>query len=261
VSTLPVPGGGFVVDDEPGPPLPEVVGDRVGLVVGHSLPFDEYTGGAVRREVTVADGPPVVILDLDDFVVLPRHGVESFTPAHRLPHHAHIAALARLGCNRLVAMASVGSLRPDWAVGTVVAPDDFIGLQVNPSFHADVLGHTVPGFDPGWRRAVIEGWRSSTTTPITDGGVYAQSTGPRFETPAEVRMLAAFADVVGMTMVAECILAREAGLAYAAVCTVDNLANGLGETPLTEQEFRRGVEANRRRLRADLAALLPALTP
>jgi purine nucleoside phosphorylase len=60
-------------------------------------------------------------------------------------------------------------------------------------------------------------------------------------------------------MIAECILAGEAGLPYAAICTVDNLANGLARAPLTELEFRRGVEANRRRLRDDLAGLVPEL--
>ena len=240
-------------------PMPEVTGCRLGLVIGHSLPADEFIGGASRREIRPPEGPPVVVLDRDDVVVLPRHGIDRFTPAHRLPHHADVAALAQAGCDRVVAVASVGSLRMDWDVGTIVAPDDFLVPAVTPSFHIDGRGHTVPGFAPAWRRSVIDAWRSSSGTPIVDGGVYAQSTGPRFETPAEIRMLAAFADLVGMTVVAECILAAEVGLPYAAICTVDNLANGLGRDRLTEAEFRRGVDANRRRLRADLAAVVPAL--
>jgi purine nucleoside phosphorylase len=62
-----------------------------------------------------------------------------------------------------------------------------------------------------------------------------------------------------MTVASECILTSEVGLAYAAVCVVDNLANGLGGAPLTLDEFRAGVAANRDRLIADLDALLPRL--
>jgi purine nucleoside phosphorylase len=239
--------------------LPAVTGDRLGFIVGHSLPFDEYVARTARRTVLLGPHRPIVVLDVGDFVVLPRHGVEDFTPAHRLPHHAHIAALVEVGCNRIVGMASSGSLRTDWPVGTVVAPDDFLAPQVNPTFHHDARGHRVPGFDADWRRVVVRTWTDATETPLVDGGVYVQSTGPRFETPAEVRMLAAFADLVGMTLASECILSGEAGVAYAGLCTVDNLANGLGATPLTEEEFRAGVAANQQRLRHDLAAFLPAL--
>ena len=94
---------------------------------------------------------------------------------------------------------------------------------------------------------------------LRDGGVYWQTIGPRFETPAEIRLLAAHADVVGMTVASECVLARELGLAYAAVCVVDNLANGVGDHPLTIEEFERGKAANRDRLLGALGAVVPEL--
>jgi purine nucleoside phosphorylase len=81
----------------------------------------------------------------------------------------------------------------------------------------------------------------------------------RFETPAEVRALARIGDLVGMTLAAECILTKELGIAYAAVCVVDNLGNGLAVEPLTIEEFQAGVVANRVALLADLDAVLPAL--
>jgi 5'-methylthioadenosine phosphorylase len=239
--------------------LPEVHGSRLALIVGHSLPFDEFVTRADPLSIDVA-GTPVELLDTGGFIALPRHGIATFRPAHRIDHRTHIAALAAAGCDRVLALASVGSLRHDWPVGTVVVPDDFMAPQVTPTYHDDARGHSVPGFDPEWRQRVIDTWRAGTTTPIEDGGVYVHTTGPRFETPAEVRMLATFADVVGMTMAAECILAREAGLRYAGLCVVDNLANGLGDALLTEDSFRAGVAANQARLRADLASVVPSLT-
>ncbi len=94
---------------------------------------------------------------------------------------------------------------------------------------------------------------------MVDGGVYTQTRGPRFETPAEVRALARVGDLVGMTIAAECILSKEVGLAYAAVCVVDNLANGLDAAPLTVEQFQAAVAANRAALLADLDTVLPVL--
>ena len=62
-----------------------------------------------------------------------------------------------------------------------------------------------------------------------------------------------------MTVASECIVAAESGLAYAAVCIVDNLANGLEPTRLTMEEYAAGAAANRERLVADLAAVIPLL--
>jgi 5'-methylthioadenosine phosphorylase len=90
--------------------------------------------------------------------------------------------------------------------------------------------------------------------------VYWQAIGPRFETAAEIRLIAGHADLVGMTIASECVLAGELGLAYASVCVVDNLANGVGDAPLSIEEFRAGAAANRARLVGALDAVLPALS-
>jgi purine nucleoside phosphorylase len=94
---------------------------------------------------------------------------------------------------------------------------------------------------------------------LVDGGVYAQTIGPRFETPAEVRALAVNADLVGMTLAAETVLAGEAAVAYAAVCTIDNLANGIDDQMLNVDEYRRGRDRTAKVLVADLELVLPAL--
>jgi purine nucleoside phosphorylase len=62
-----------------------------------------------------------------------------------------------------------------------------------------------------------------------------------------------------MTIAAEAILAREATVSYAAICTIDNLANGIAEQPLTLDEYQRGRDQTGIRLLADLQQVLPAL--
>jgi 5'-methylthioadenosine phosphorylase len=72
--------------------------------------------------------------------------------------------------------------------------------------------------------------------------------------------MAAHADLVGMTIASECVVAGELGLAYAAVCVVDNLANGIGPETLSVEELERHRSANVARLRDALDAVLPLLS-
>ena len=233
---------------------------RVAIVSGTSslgLALCDELGLVARaRRVAVAGGP-VALDDSDGLVFLQRHGVDGYTPPHRIDHHAHAHALARVGCDRVLALSSVGGLRVEHAVGTVLVPDDFFALAQQPdSRFDDERGHSVPGFDPAWRARVLASWATHAPRPPVDGGVYVQTTGPRFETPAEVRFLASVGDVVGMTVGSECVAMRERGLAYAAVCIVDNLGNGLAPTRLTVEEFEAGKAANQAALLATLPGVL-----
>jgi 5'-methylthioadenosine phosphorylase len=238
---------------------PRPTGSRLCLIHGNSLPegADPVEGERVRVDVDGAQ--PVEATDGGDVVGIPRHGFDRSIPAHLVDHRSTIRAACELGCNRVLALGSAGSLDKDLEVGTLICPEDFYAPEVAPSFYRDPRGHTVPGFDPDWRRIVLSAWASLTKTELEDGGVYAQTLGPRFETPAEVKALSEHADMVGMTLAAETVLAGEAALAYAVVCTIDNLANGVTDKPLTVDEYRRGRDHTARTLAADLEFVLPAL--
>lgn len=238
---------------------PRPTGSRLCLIHGNSLP--ERVDPVEGERVTVDAGGALSVEATDggDMVAIPRHGFDRSIPAHLIDHRANIRAACELGCNRVLALGSAGSLDKDLKVGTLICPGDFYAPEVAPSFYRDSRGHTVPGFDPDWRRIVISAWGSLTKTDLEDGGVYAQTLGPRFETPAEVTALAEHADMVGMTLAAETVLAGEAALAYAAVCTIDNLANGVSEKALTVDEYRRGRDRTAQTLAADLGFVLPAL--
>jgi 5'-methylthioinosine phosphorylase len=194
-------------------------------------------------------------------VVLQRHRADgdAYVLPHRIDHAANLRSLAEAGCDRVLAICSVGSLDPELAVGSFVCPDDFIALQLTLTTFDDPRGHMTAGFDAEWRAEVLAAWQTGEAGPLRDGGVYWQTNGPRFETPAEIGLLAAHADLVGMTLASECIVAVELGLAYAAVCVVDNLANGIASRPLSPAELDRDRERNAVRLRDDLTASLPKL--
>jgi 5'-methylthioadenosine phosphorylase len=191
--------------------------------------------------------------------IVQRHSGDPYLLPHEIDHAANLRAVAEQGCDRVLAIASVGSLSAGLGVGSFVCPHDFIALQLGLTALADARAHRVPEFDPAWRSRLLSAWGETSATELRDGGVYWQAIGPRFETPAEIALMAAHADVVGMTIATECVVAGELGLDYAALCVVDNLANGLAEATVSTE----GMEADRRinaeRLREGLAAVLPRL--
>jgi 5'-methylthioadenosine phosphorylase len=221
---------------------------RIGVMLGSGAvgPGGEEIAAAARVR-----GAPVA----------QRHGGEGYRLPHLIDHAANLRLLVEQGCDRVLAIGSVGSLRPEISVGALVFPDDFIALQVVVTTFDDARGHAMPGFDREWRAEALAAWQGANAGPVHDGGVYWQTSGPRFETPAEIRLIAAHAHVIGMTLAAECVLAGELGLRYAAVCMVDNMANGIGARPLSPAELERDREANAARLSAGLDAALGALAP
>ncbi len=190
--------------------------------------------------------------------IVQRHGSGAYTLPHGIDHVANLRPLAEQGCDRVLAIGSVGSLSAELPVGSLLCPDDFIALHLGLSIFDDEHAHSAPGFDPGWREEVLAAWRSSGGE-LRGGGVYWQTIGPRFETPAEIRLIAAHADVVGMTIASECIVAGELGLAYAAICVVDNLANGIDSAGVDVTELDAARAINALALHDGLAAVLPRL--
>ncbi len=195
-----------------------------------------------------------------DWELLQRHGApDAYVLPHLIDHVANLRSLADAGCDRVLAISSVGSLRQELEPGAMLCPDDFIALDSAPlSAHDDSSAHRVPGFDQDWRAQVREAI-TDAGVEIADGGVYWQATGPRLETPAEIRLIAKHADVIGMTLASECVVAGELGLRYAAICVVDNLANGVGDTALSLEQIEANREFTSGRLLAALTRALPKL--
>jgi len=194
-----------------------------------------------------------------EWATLERHGESAYALPHQIDHAHNMRRLVEAGCDRVLAIGSVGGLRPELGPGSFVCPDDFIALDAPPTTAlAGIEAHDVRGFHPEWRGEVLEAF-AAAGTGVRDGGVYWQATGPRLETPAEIRLIAERAEVIGMTIASECVIAAELGLRYAAVCLVDNLANGIGERELEMAELEAARASHVAALDAVLAAALPRL--
>jgi purine-nucleoside phosphorylase len=92
-------------------------------------------------------------------------------------------------------------------------------------------------------------------------GVYCWALGPQFETPAEIRMFAAWgADAVGMSTVPDTILARHAGLRVACLALITNMAAGMGDEALTHELTLKEAKAGGERASGFLCAYLDRLS-
>lgn len=231
---------------------------KLALLGGRYLLGLSIAQGGERVEVDV-HGTRVEALDFGKYVVLSRHGHEGYVPPDKIVHTANLGALRELGCSRVLAIGSVGSLRPELKVGTLVCPSDFIAFGPSPTTFGDERAHIVAEFDERWRKHVRRSWKEWGEADLHDGGVYWQSVGPRLETRAEIRLIANSADLVGMTLGSECTVACELHMRYAAVCVVDNLANGIAAKRLTIERLEAGRAANEELLGSELAAVVHPL--
>lgn len=214
--------------------------------------------GEVRPTVGEYNGVEVAFL--------PRHGAGHTVPPHRINYRANIWGLRRLGVKRILATTAVGSVNPEMRPGEMVIIDQFLDFtKGRPStffeggpdgvIHVDYTEPYCPQV-----RAVIRKAATELGYKLHDQGVYVCTEGPRFETPAEIRMFAKLGgDLVGMTNVPEVVLAREAGICYATISMVTNYAAGIAAGPLTHEEVVALMAENNERLKQLLMRTLITL--
>lgn len=164
-----------------------------------------------------------------------------------------ILLFRRLGASAVVLTNAAGGLDPGFGPGTLMLISDHINLTGrNPlvGSNADGLGPRFPDLTEAWSprlRAQLRAAADAEGVALAEG-VYVGLVGPSYETPAEVRMLAALGGhAVGMSTVIECIAARWAGLEVCGVSLVTNAGAGYTGMPLTHEEvMAAGAEAGPR---------------
>ena len=193
-----------------------------------------------------------------DLLFLARHGAGHRLPPHRINHLPTSPPCAFLGADAVFATAAAGSLRAEIAPGDFVVLDDFLDLTKGEvvTFFGEPgdVRHTdfVHPYDPALRATLLCRRDPGLAPHVHPRGTYLCVSGPRYETPAEVRLFASWgAHVVGMTGAPEAILCREAGLPYAGVALATNYGTGLlTDAPLSHAEVEEQMAARRDALAA-----------
>ena len=229
----------------------------IGVIGGVGFSQSEMFKEAQVEEVDTPYGRVTMLL-LEKVAFIPRHGRESNIPPHRVNHKANLSAFKEKGIDRVIGVNSAGSLNYEIAPPAIMIPHDYIGLWDIATLHDDKIVHVVPGLDEELRQDILS-FAEIYELGAMNSGVYVQTTGPRLETKAEVKMLARFADIVGMTLANEATLAKELGLRYASICSVDNYAHGITDEPLTNEMILENAKVNGERIAEFLLKLVEEL--
>lgn len=177
-----------------------------------------------------------------DIAQMTRSGSKHPLPCHGINYRANIAALASLGVTKVVATAMVGSLRPSVPPSTLVLLDQFLDFTKHREWtYYDLEDFAFVDFTepycPQLRQRLLS-IAGEAGIHLNPSACYVCVDGPRFETRAEVQMYSQLGgDVIGMTILPECVIAREAGLCYSVIAGVVNPGAGLASVPLDAEDF------------------------
>ena len=175
--------------------------ERLGVLSGtFMMERSDWIRKGQKRRIHNAYGEATAI-ETDCAVFILRHGDDPahYILPHRVNHAANLQALKDLGVTEVIGINSTGSLKTNLRPGMIVIPDDFISFTPTPTIYENKPIHVTPSFNESVRRKLIAAARKIDLNAV-ESGIYWQTPGPRLETRAEIRMMSAFADIVGMTL-------------------------------------------------------------
>ena len=206
------------------------VGTRLAELGGDPVSIDT-TFGMASGSLIVHEGTTILVLQ--------RHGPGHKVPPHKINYRAMALAVKQSRAKACFGTAATGGLRDDWPCGTMAVCHDFVDLTGrNLTLFDDEVVHTdfSEPFSETARRALLDA-ATSLGINIESRAIYVNGNGPRYETPYEIQLYRKMGgDVVGMTAATEAILMKEAGVNYACLAVVTNLAAGLAGVPLSHEE-------------------------
>ncbi len=203
-------------------------GTGIANIPGLSLVEETVKTPYGRVTVSIAESAPHPV------VFLNRHGPNRQNPPHMINYRGNVTALKMLGVQKVIAINAVGSINRKMPPKSLVLLDDYLdftsGRQLT-FFDGGKSGHAYTSVNapccPVLRRRMLD-LAGEFGLSFHAHGTYVCTNGPRFETPAEVRMFGKLGgDVVGMTGVPEVTLAHELGMHYAAIAYSINWAAGI----------------------------------
>ena len=191
---------------------------------------------------------------------LPRHGKKHAIPPHLINYKANIWAFKELGITRIIAPSAVGSLKEEIEPGHFALPTQFLDFTKsrNGSFsdNGRVIHISVAEpFCPELQSSILK-VAEEQNLHIHKDCTYVCIEGPRFSTKAESKFYRTTgADIIGMTLVPECQLAREAQMCYASISTVTDY-DVWAEKPVTAKEVLETLSKNVERTKKVLTDLI-----
>jgi 5'-methylthioadenosine phosphorylase len=241
---------------------------EIGIIGGTGIYDPKLLKKAREVRVRTPFGSPsdaITVGELKDrrIAFLPRHSRRHTIRPTDINSRANIFALKKLGVQRILAPATVGSLREELKPGDVV----FIGQFIDRTTKREQSFYTgkqvchisvAEPMCPELRRTMIEA-ADDANIEAHKTGTYVCIEGPRFSTKAESNMFKTWgADVVGMTLVPECVLAREAEICYASIATITDY-DVWKEKPVSVDEVKKTMKENVEKVKRIIVKAIPKI--
>ncbi|MCD6409035.1 MAG: S-methyl-5'-thioadenosine phosphorylase [Candidatus Verstraetearchaeota archaeon] len=247
------------------PQLPKV---EIGIIGGSGFYDPVLIEDAKELKIATPYGPPsdtMVVGRLKGVPVafLPRHGRRHSIPPHKINYRANIWAMRELGVKRIIAPSAVGSLREDYKPGDLVLPDQFIDFTKKREYsfyEGAYVGHfsLADPFCPELREVFYK-TSLELNLPIHEKGTYICIEGPRFSTRAESKLFRSWgADIIGMTLVPEVVLAREVEICYLTIAMVTDY-DVWAEKPVSAEEVAKTMAENVDKVKKLLYEAIPRI--
>ena len=175
-----------------------------------------------------------------------------------------IRVMKALGAHSLIVTNAAGGVNPNFKPGDLMLIKDQLNLTGdNPliGFNHDQLGPRFPdmsqSYDQDYQELILD--QAGKLGICLQEGVYAGLSGPTYETPAEVNMVGILGgDAVGMSTVAEAIVAKHSQMKLAGLSCITNLAAGLQET-LSHEEVIETTQAVKDKFKSLVLAFLETI--
>jgi purine nucleoside phosphorylase len=206
-----------------------------------------------------------------DVVHVSRHGEGHVRLSNHVTHRANVDALRQAGCDAVLAVTVCGAVDPAVELGSLVVFDDLHFVSNRLADGSLCTFYDTPGdrrrahwiyedpYSPELRRALLAG-AAAAGVEARDGGCYGHVDGPRFNTKAEIRGLAACGvTAVSQTAGPETVLCGEAELPLGLVGYATDYANGVKDEATPVERLLELIAASTETFAAVLAAAVGAI--
>lgn len=242
----------------------------IAIIGGTGLYDTTILTNAVEVKISTPFGQPSDLITIGEFegtkiAFLPRHGRNHTIPPHCINYRANIWALKEIGVSRIISPSAVGSLDSSLVPGDIIIPDQFIDFtkkREQTFYQGGRVCHisVADPFCPELRDLTI-GLARNHSFSCHGQATYLCIEGPRFSTRAESKYYREVvgAQIIGMTLVPECVLAREAEICYVSMATITDFDVWV-QHPVSSQNILTQLKENIGKVRTvikELAVKIP----
>ncbi|MBI4140456.1 S-methyl-5'-thioadenosine phosphorylase [Candidatus Woesearchaeota archaeon] len=243
---------------------------KIGIIGGSGVGAPDILENVVKIKQHTPYGATSDLITVGTFksipvVLISRHGDNHKIAPSLVNYRANIWAMKELGVTHILAPTAVGSLQKHIAPGDFVFPDQFIDRTTKRSstfYEGSQICHIpmAEPFCPNLRKLLSDS-ATALKLPHHSKGTVVTIEGPRFSTKAESHMFRLLGgDVINMTTVPEVVLAREAGVCYAAIAmSTDYDCWHESETPVTLDMVLSTMKKNAENVKKLLLDVIPKI--